>query len=78
MCMRGYNLYTTCKLIILFLLSASVNQYPFEDGVTHTLHTISSSYYRVVASDANLVVLITMVCNSYYMLQKFYLGKFTL
>ena len=39
MCMRGYNLYTTCKLIILFLLSASVNQYPFEDGVTHTLDT---------------------------------------
>ena len=64
-------------LIILFLLSASVNQYPFEDGVTHTLDTISSSYYTVVASDANLV-LITMVCNSYYMVQKFYLGKFTL
>ena len=78
MCMRGYNLYTTCKFpyysvpIICFCESIS-----FEDGVTHTLDTISSSYYRVVASDANLV-LITMVCNSYYMVQKFYLGKFTL
>ena len=78
MCMRGYNLYTTCKFpYYLFLLSASVNQYPFEDGVTRTLDTISSSYYRVVASDANLV-LITMVCNSCYTVQKFYLGKFTL